>query len=53
VFAPLFERPAEQFEGAGGERVVASWRYESSQAVVRLLDHLQALDPAEVPAGSG
>ena len=43
-FAPLFERLAEQFEAAEGERVVASWRYESSQAVARLLDHLEALD---------
>jgi PadR family transcriptional regulator AphA len=44
VFAPLFERLAEQFEGTEGERVIASWRYESSQAVVRLLDHLESLD---------
>ncbi len=44
VFAPLFERLAEQFNGSDSERVVASWRYESSQAVARLLDHLEASD---------
>lgn len=44
VFAPLLERLAEQFQDSGGEPVVASWRYESSQAVVRLLDHLEKLD---------
>jgi DNA-binding PadR family transcriptional regulator len=44
VFLPLFERLAEQFGDTGSERVVAAWRYESSQAVVRLLDHLEALD---------
>jgi hypothetical protein len=44
VFAPLLERLTEQFEDSDGEPVVASWRYESSQAVVRLLDHLETLD---------
>ncbi len=44
VFAPLFERLAEQFEDAETDHVIASWRYESSQAVARLLDHLEALD---------
>ena len=47
VFAPLLERLAEQVEGDEGERVVAAWRYESSQAVARLLDSLRALDRAE------
>jgi hypothetical protein len=44
VFAPLFERLAEQFDDSGTDHVVASWRYESSQAVARLLDHLEGLD---------
>jgi DNA-binding PadR family transcriptional regulator len=44
VFIPLFERLAEQFGDTGSERVVAAWRYESSQAVARLLDHLASLD---------
>jgi PadR family transcriptional regulator AphA len=44
VFIPLFERLAEQFEQPEGDRVVASWRYESSQAVARLLDHLGTFD---------
>ena len=44
VFGPLFERLAEQFDDPEGEPVVASWRYESSLAVARLLDHLEALD---------
>ena len=44
VFAPLFERLAEQFEDPETDHVVASWRYESSQAVARLLDHLESLD---------
>jgi len=46
VFLPLFERLAEQFGDAQSERVVAAWRYESSQAVARLLDHLEGLDKA-------
>jgi DNA-binding PadR family transcriptional regulator len=44
VFAPLFERLAEQFGDADTDHVIASWRYESSQAVARLLDHLEGLD---------
>ena len=44
VFAPLLERLSEQFGDAGGERVVAAWRYESSLAVARVLDHLEGLD---------
>jgi DNA-binding PadR family transcriptional regulator len=44
VFAPLFERLAEQFDASDTDHVVASWRYESSQAVARLLDHLEGLD---------
>jgi DNA-binding PadR family transcriptional regulator len=44
VFLPLFERLGEQFSDADAERVVAAWRYESSLAVARLLDHLEALD---------
>jgi hypothetical protein len=44
VFAPLFERLAEQFEDPETDNVIASWRYESSQAVARLLDHLESLD---------
>ena len=46
VFAPLFERLAEAFETGGTEPVVAAWRHESSQAVARLLDHLEGLDRA-------
>lgn len=44
VFAPLFERLTEQFEDVGTDHVIAAWRYESSQAVARLLDHLEGLD---------
>jgi DNA-binding PadR family transcriptional regulator len=44
VFEPLFERLTDQFEAGEGEPVVTSWRHESSQAVARLLDHLEALD---------
>ena len=44
VFAPLFERLGEQFNEADADHVIASWRYESSQAVARLLDHLEGLD---------
>lgn len=51
VFDPLLAQLAEVFdsadrEGGDGERnrAVAAWRYESSQAVARLLDHVEALD---------
>ena len=44
VFAPLFQLLTDQFEGGEGDHVIASWRYESSQAVARLLDHLEGLD---------
>jgi len=44
VFAPLFERLAGQFDDGEGDHVIAAWRHESSQAVARLLDHLEALD---------
>jgi len=44
AFEPVFQRLADQYQAASGEPVVASWRYESSQAVARLLDHLEALD---------
>jgi hypothetical protein len=44
VFAPLFERLDEQYNDAETDHVIASWRYESSQAVARLLDHLEGLD---------
>jgi hypothetical protein len=44
VFDPLFQRLADQFDDSEGSRVVASWRYESSQAVARLLDHVGSLD---------
>jgi PadR family transcriptional regulator AphA len=44
LFAPLFESLREQFDASDADRVVASWRYESSQAVARLLDHVEALD---------
>lgn len=44
VFAPLFERLTEQFDDPETDHVIASWRYESSQAVARLLDHLETLD---------
>lgn len=44
VFEPLFQTLADQFEAAEGEPVVTSWRHESSQAVARLLDHLEGLD---------
>ncbi len=43
LFAPLLQRLAEQFVDPDGERVVAAWRYESSQAVAHLLDRLEAL----------
>lgn len=46
VFAPLFDRLAEQFETGETEPVIAAWRHESSQAVARLLDHLEGLDRA-------
>jgi len=46
VFAPLLERLAEQFDSPETDHVIAAWRYESSQAVARLLDHVEALDPA-------
>jgi PadR family transcriptional regulator AphA len=46
VFEPLLQRLADQFEEGGASRVVTSWRYESSQAVARLLDHVEALDDA-------
>ena len=46
VFDPLFQRLADQFDEGEGSRVVASWRYESSQAVARLLDHVGSLDQA-------
>ena len=44
VFAPLFQLLTDQFESGEGDHVIASWRYESSQAVARLLDHLEGLD---------
>lgn len=44
VFAPLFERLGDQFGAGESEPVISAWRYESSQAVARLLDHLEALD---------
>lgn len=40
VFAPLFAVLEEQFARGEGEGVVAAWRYESSQAVARLLARL-------------
>lgn len=43
-FAPLLQLLAEQFESEEAEPVVAAWRYESSQAIARLLDRLEALD---------
>jgi PadR family transcriptional regulator AphA len=46
VFAPLFERLTDQFDDGEVDRVVASWRYESSQAVARLLDRVEELDPS-------
>ncbi|HEV7863010.1 MAG TPA: PadR family transcriptional regulator [Acidimicrobiia bacterium] len=47
VFEPLFQRLADQFTEREGDRVVASWRYESSQAVARLLDQVEGLDLVE------
>jgi DNA-binding PadR family transcriptional regulator len=44
VFAPLLERLTDQFETTETDHVIAAWRYESSQAVARLLDHLEELD---------
>ncbi|MCA1844707.1 MAG: hypothetical protein LC792_16245 [Actinobacteria bacterium] len=44
IFAPLFERLAGQFDEGEGDHVIAAWRHESSQAVARLLDHLEGLD---------
>jgi PadR family transcriptional regulator AphA len=52
VFAPLFERLADQFGEGETDRVVASWRFESSLAVARLLDHVEALDKLESPKGA-
>jgi DNA-binding PadR family transcriptional regulator len=49
VFHPLFQRLADQFDEGEGDRVVASWRYESSQAIARLLAHVEALDHSEPP----
>lgn len=43
-FAPLLQLLADQFESGESEPVVAAWRYESSQAIARLLDRLEALD---------
>ena len=43
-FAPLFQRLADQTDDPETDHVIAAWRYESSQAVARLLDHLEALD---------
>jgi DNA-binding PadR family transcriptional regulator len=43
-FAPLLQLLAEQFESGEAEPVVAAWRYESSQAIARLLDRLEVLD---------
>jgi DNA-binding PadR family transcriptional regulator len=43
-FAPLLQLLAEQFDSGEAEPVVAAWRYESSQAVARLLDRLEELD---------
>lgn len=49
AFTPLFQRLADQFAEGEGDRVVASWRYESSQAVARLLDHVESLDQGAAP----
>jgi DNA-binding PadR family transcriptional regulator len=43
-FAPLLQLLAEQFESGDAEPVISAWRYESSQAIARLLDRLEALD---------
>ncbi|HVW35528.1 MAG TPA: PadR family transcriptional regulator [Acidimicrobiia bacterium] len=43
-FAPLLARLEEQFRQGESEAVVGSWRYESSQAIARLLDHIKELD---------
>lgn len=45
-FAPLFDLLAQQFKSGEAEPVIAAWRHESSQAVARLLDHLEGLDRA-------
>jgi DNA-binding PadR family transcriptional regulator len=46
VFTPIFAELNRLFEEAGSDAAVAAWRYESSQAVARLLDHLQMVDAA-------
>ena len=51
-FAPLFDRLAGQHRSGEAEPVVAAWRYESSLAVARLLDSLEALDTAPEPASN-
>lgn len=42
AFGPIFQRLAEQFNE--GDRVIASWRYESSRAAARLFEYLAGLD---------
>ncbi len=45
LFDPLFEGLKNFEEGQdGAERVVVAFRYESSRAVARLLEHLEAFD---------
>ncbi|HEY4409699.1 MAG TPA: PadR family transcriptional regulator [Acidimicrobiia bacterium] len=53
VFEPLFQRMADQFATGEGERVVTAWRYESCQAVVRLLHSVAALDRSGAARPSG
>lgn len=40
VFGPILGKIEEQFDTGPG--AVSAWRYESSQAVARLLDHLES-----------
>ena len=46
VFAPLLDHLSSVPSDVAAERVVGAWRYESSQAVVRLLDRLAGFDSA-------
>lgn len=40
IFAPLFRSLGDLIEENDDELIVAAWRYESSQAIARLLDRL-------------
>jgi PadR family transcriptional regulator AphA len=44
IFEPLFSQLADRYRGGAGEGIITAWRFESTQAVARLLDRLEALD---------